>query len=215
MSASSTVPCTDEQYSRLATIISPTWSKHAPAVLEVSLLPSSSHPDIQHDPLSNPPAVGIPKSVGLDCFLRARSIIFSLKHRDMQHYFDHLCPDPSANNEWVQLLDATAVILVWEPNHVTAINWRRQALVQLLRCCPAPEQLEIGERARCAERIFLNSLLTSPMSQHAKSSTLWAYRLQLLRASGECCKSFDKLDPSRNWLSVEEVWREEVGIIPS
>ena len=216
MSAYSIFLCSVELYDRLTTITNPNWSNWTsqPVVQEISILPSSSHPDIQYDPNSDPPAVGIPKALGLACFLRARSILLSYGERCAGPSVKISYPNHFTNHEWARILDATAMILLWEPNHLTAINWRRQALMQMLQACPAPGQLELGERARYAELIFLASLLTSPMSQHAKSSTLWAYRLQLLRASEECYKRFAKQESSWRWRTVEEVWHEEVGNFP-
>ena len=215
MSASSVDLCSNELYNRLIAIISPNWLdwSSAPVVQEISILPSSSHPDIQYDPRSDPPAVGIPKALGRACFLRARSILLPYVERYSGCSIELSGPDAFTSSEWAEIADATAVILVWEPNHMTAINWRRQALMHSLRARPASRFLELGGKARCAERIFLTSLLTSPMPQHAKSSTLWAYRLQLLRASKESCKPSAETGSSWSWRMVEEVWREEVGNI--
>ena len=215
MSASSTNANSKEIYDCLVDIIYPEWAEWPSSLtlLEVAILPSSSHPGIQYDHKSNPRAVGIPKRTGLACFLHARRLFFS--------HIEAISVTRSGKNgayavssaERTQILQSTAVMLVWEPNHLTAINWRRRVMQQLLQATPASEYLGLGERARRAELIFLESLLTSPMSQHAKSSLLWAYRLQLLRPSELSHGDMALVDPSGCSVSVEDVWRIELSIV--
>ena len=213
MSASLTSPYYDETYERLVDIICPNWSQwpSSSPLLEIAILPSSSHLEIQYDPKSSPPAVGIPKSLGLACFLHARSILHSyvktISGQSIKRDSSYPVPSPESSH----VLKATAVMLIWEPNHLTAINWRKRMLQQLLRCAPASESVGLGQKAHCVELIFLESLLTSPMPQHAKSSMLWAYRLQLLRASEKYSENPDWLDPPPRDLNVEETWSKEVG----
>ena len=182
MSPSSVLSCTEELYTRLVEIISP-GSTSPPVVQEIAILPSSSHPTIQYDPTSDPPAIGIPKALLLSCFLRARSIFFSRLEACRSTSSAKWDPDVPIDKEWLEVCEATAVILLWEPNHLTAINWRKRAFME--------------KRARRAELSFLNSLQTSPMPQHAKSSTLWAYRLQILREEHK----------------MGIAWREELNIV--
>lgn len=182
MSPPSVAPCSEELYNHLVRIISPK-STSPPVVLETAILPSSSHPTILYDPNCDPPAVGIPKSLLLSCFLRARDIFFS--HLRLRREHPTLNGNPDApTRERTEVYEATAVILLLEPNHLTAINWRRKTLAK-------------QQGARLAELAFLTSLQTSPMPQHAKSSTLWAYRLHILR-------------DDRN---VGVAWREELNTV--
>lgn len=175
-------PCSEELYARLVAIISPKLSS-PPVVQEIAILPSYSHPTIQSDPSCNPPAIGIPKTLLLSCFLRARNIFFS--HLAVRRGIPVVEWDPNVpiDKEWMAACEATAVILLWDPNHLTAINWRKKAFAK--------------DSARVAELAFLESLQTSPMPQHAKSSTLWAYRLQILREVH----------------SITIAWREELRIV--
>ena len=92
---------------------------------------------------------------------------------------------------WEEALQATSVMLLWDPNHVTAINWRKRCLLALKR---ATEDQDSGETAPKPEFeyavqqevAFLSSLVTSPLAKHTKSSTLWSHRLWLLRLAPGC-----------------------------
>lgn len=73
-------------------------------------------------------------------------------------------------------------MLLWDPNHVTAINFRKRCLLSL--------RGEGGEGAGLEKAVrdemwFLASLVTSPLVKHTKSSTLWGHRLWLLRVAHE------------------------------
>lgn len=161
-------PCKQELYTQLVDIISPKPSV-SPVVKEIAILPSKSHPTFQYDPSCDPPAIGIPKALLLSCFLHASETFFSYLKNHQGIPVEMFDPSAPASKHWMEAYGATAMILLWEPNHLTAINWRKKAFAQA------------KESARATELAFLESLQTSPMPHHAKSSTLWTYRLQLLR----------------------------------
>ncbi|AEO61921.1 hypothetical protein MYCTH_2121685 [Thermothelomyces thermophilus ATCC 42464] len=73
-----------------------------------------------------------------------------------------------------ELFAATAVILMFDPEHLTAANTRKR----LLR-----EDVSKGGVPRSAletEKRFVDSLLTSRLHRHTKSPTLWSHRRWLL-----------------------------------
>lgn len=175
-------PVDDFTYTRLKQLLRPA----VPQVLELSVLPSSSSPPtIQYDPDPACPALAIPKSLLVGCFLRARSILFAAKAEpsSTSTYGSALNAAEKGNlsSEGVnseEIYGATSILLLFEPNHQTAANWRKRHLLRLHRQLSRPEL----QRALRAEWTFITSLLTSPLPpHHAKSPTLWHHRLWLLR----------------------------------
>lgn len=87
-------------------------------------------------------------------------------------------------------LNATCVLLLWDPNHITAANFRKKYLLLSSRSylmtslssnapiSPAAPFLALLR----SEFAFLNSLVTSPLPKAPKASTLWAHRLWLFRS---------------------------------
>lgn len=76
----------------------------------------------------------------------------------------------SLTNE--ELLQATAVMLLMDPEHLTAANARK-------RCITAAAQAE-KEILMARDKILIDSLLTSRLHRHTKSPVLWAHREWLL-----------------------------------
>ncbi|KAL7623864.1 hypothetical protein AAE478_005420 [Parahypoxylon ruwenzoriense] len=70
---------------------------------------------------------------------------------------------------------ATAVLLLMDPEHLTAANTRKRLLMPLLET----SEPEVG--ALRQEKQFVDSLLTSRLYRHTKSLTLWSHRRWLLR----------------------------------
>lgn len=75
-----------------------------------------------------------------------------------------------------QLSAATAVILLMDPEHLTAANTRKRLIQTALSGSGAHE---IEHRLRI-ERLVIDSLLTSPLHRHTKSPTLWSHRRWLV-----------------------------------
>ncbi|KAM0803230.1 hypothetical protein BDR22DRAFT_960838 [Usnea florida] len=153
----------------------------SPTIPEIEILPPSYPPHIHYDP----PSIGIPKSLLPRLHLQARTILFS-----------HLSSpdDPSAS--YPAALQATFVILLFDPNHLTAANFRKRHLqrvaddnynekINILSgrtdrgnqdAAAGPLASAVGLELRVCE-----SLVTSALSKHAKCSTLWAQRLWVVR----------------------------------
>jgi len=109
-------------------------------------------------------AVGVSKLALVQAFIVARRILN--RHRENNE---------SASN--TDLLRATAVMLLMDPEHLTAANTRKR-LIQ--------KQADSGGRLADAvreERRLIDSLLTSRLHRHTKSPTLWNHRRWLLQLS--------------------------------
>ncbi|OBT65277.1 hypothetical protein VE03_04672 [Pseudogymnoascus sp. 23342-1-I1] len=106
--------------------------------------------------------LGVPKAVLAKAFLAARRI-----------FFEHL--DNLAENAEL-ILDSTSLILLFDPEHITAANARKKVCLAY-RSRSAPEQTN---RLR-DELWFTQILLTSKLKRHNKSPTLWAHRKWLMK----------------------------------
>ncbi|KAF2399238.1 hypothetical protein EJ06DRAFT_583176 [Trichodelitschia bisporula] len=152
-------------YTALASLLSPP----EPSILEIEILPPSLTPPGTLY-LSDPPSLGIPKSTLIAAYLHARALPFPPTTTNGSP--DPSPPNPNPNPS-PDLLPATAIILLYDPEHLTACNTRKRHLLSL-----PPSDLP---RALTAEIALLTTLLTSPLNRHTKSPTLWSHRFFLLR----------------------------------
>ncbi|KAL9035209.1 MAG: hypothetical protein Q9214_006693 [Letrouitia sp. 1 TL-2023] len=143
-----------------------TLSPHT--VLEIDILPAAYPPVLFHAH----PSIGLPQSLLKSCFITARSILFSYLNRP-----DSRDPETVDLEHRKEALQATLIILLFDPNHLTAANFRKRHLL-FLKDRDLTTQNRLQE-AVGFEKLILQSLLTSPLSRHAKSSTLWAHRIWL------------------------------------
>lgn len=152
----------------------------APPLLEIEFL-GTSHPlEDGVNYLRDESAVAIPKLRLTQAFLVAR-----------QYLQDHLtsrpvrATDAAASAIPDQVLAATAVILLMDPEHLTAANTRKRALQHKLASFTGVDDDEdaagLRSRAVQAEEHLVNSLLTSRLHRHTKSPTLWGHRQWLLK----------------------------------
>ncbi|WYZ36753.1 hypothetical protein EsH8_II_000259 [Colletotrichum jinshuiense] len=129
-------------------------------LLEIEIL-GSGHPlGPGENFLRDENAVAVPKLRLVQAFLFARQIL--QKHLADGHVEAH------------RLLPATSVLLLMDPEHLTAANTRKR----LLR-----DAIPAGDDARvhlAREKWFVDSLLTSRLHRHTKSPTLWNHRRWLL-----------------------------------
>ncbi|KFY72102.1 hypothetical protein V499_07755 [Pseudogymnoascus sp. VKM F-103] len=133
--------------------------------------------------------LGVPKPVLAKAFIAARRI-----------FFEHV--DNLAENAEL-ILDTTSIILLFDPEHITAANARKRICLGFpYRARSEPEQLRRLEE----ELWFSRFLLISRLKRHNKSPTLWAHRRWLI-------KNFYSL----GGLLLEPKWVlfeiEEVGLI--
>ncbi|KAI1397785.1 hypothetical protein F4819DRAFT_64503 [Hypoxylon fuscum] len=104
--------------------------------------------------------VGVPKLRLVQAFFVARQIL--------QRYQEN----SSTNSD--NVVAATSVLLLMDPEHLTAANTRKRFLLSTL------ETNRMAEPALRREKQFVDSLLTSRLHRHTKSPTLWSHRRWLL-----------------------------------
>jgi len=138
-----------------------------PEMLEIELL-GKSHPlSAGINVLSEENSIAIPRLKLVQAFVVARRMFFKLVRN---------CPEEKRQN----LRHASAVILLMDPEHLTAANARKR-LIQSYREGPKAE----FEAALKGELVFVDSYLTSRLHRHTKSPMLWGHRRWLL----EVCQS--------------------------
>ena len=190
----------DDAYAQLIGLLHPSRA----VVLEIEILPSSFPPQILHESS----AVGVPSSLLKLLYLEAR-----------QTFFDHASSrDPDVYHAALQ---ATAILLLFDPNHLTAANFRKQHVQRLSdrwteNDLKDPHAEDLTEAVR-DELTFVRSLVASPLSKHAKSSTLWAQRLWIVQnyfqpamrtyGADEAMRTMSKRDCMRRF------WDEEMVIV--
>ncbi|MCJ1410924.1 hypothetical protein MMC19_005011 [Ptychographa xylographoides] len=154
------------------------FSTHACSVLELEILPSfhstpSQSTAILHDGLS----LAVTKKALVRAFLVAREVFLSRPSLTSTS-------DASTDRKKsiLEVLAATKTILLYDPEHLSAANWRKRYLT--FRETRGNEKDEVQGRLRRAveeEMKWTQSLVTSPLNKHAKSPTLWFHRLWLVK----------------------------------
>lgn len=84
-----------------------------------------------------------------------------------------------AQSTMTQTMQATKVMLLFDPEHLTAANYRKRVLHLL----ESEHGLNTGNpchKALRRELCFLDSILTSPLHRQSKSPTLWYHRSRIL-----------------------------------
>jgi protein prenyltransferase alpha subunit repeat containing protein 1 len=110
-------------------------------------------------------SIGIPKVKLVQAFVVARQTLF--------RYLKE-CPPEKEDD----LRSAAAVILLMDPEHLTAANTRKR-LIQKYQSGPRVEVEAILKN----ELHFVDSYLTSRLYRHTKSPTLWGHRRWILETS--------------------------------
>lgn len=193
-------PIHDDAYSQLITALHPS----PPVVLETEILPSSFPPQILHESS----AVGVPKSLLVPLYLKARKT-----------FFDHV--SSRGSDLYHAALQATTIILLFDPNHLTAANFRKQH-IQRLSDKGAENDYSDRDAGNLAKAVrdelrFLDNMVTSPLSKHAKSSTLWAQRLWIVQNFFRLAMrehATDEAIQMRNLrYGIRGFWDEELAIV--
>ncbi|ORY64094.1 uncharacterized protein BCR38DRAFT_457879 [Pseudomassariella vexata] len=141
-------------------------------LLEIELL-GKSHPlEPGINFLQDGNAVAIPKLRLTQAFFVACQIIRK-----------HLSEPPKSPMD--KTVEATAVVLLMDPEHLTAANLRKRA-VQSRLAKGEPVQITLLRETR-----FVDSLLTARLHRHTKSPTLWSHRRWLMRRFHECGLHYD------------------------
>jgi hypothetical protein len=137
---------------------------HRRQIIEIEVLPSSIQPPdglLMKDGLN----LGIPKRILALAFAEARKIFFA---------------NADDESSLLQVQQATKVMLLFEPENLSAANFRKRKLIEL-SSGTTPEAQLLYRKALKYEFLFLDSILTSPLHRQSKSPTLWHHRLWLLR----------------------------------
>jgi protein prenyltransferase alpha subunit repeat containing protein 1 len=105
--------------------------------------------------------IAVPKATLVQAFIVARQILFK-----------YLC---DLHERQQEIRNAAAVILLMDPEHVTAANARKR-VVQTYQKRPVSElQAELAR-----ELWWVDSMLTARLHRHTKSPTLWGHRRWVL-----------------------------------
>ena len=209
-------------YSDLLALLSPS----PPQTLELDVLPSSYPPKIH----SSPPSVAIPKPLLASLFLTARHVFFSHLTSQKDTYNSDTgqtqaqgSASASDRPTYTAAFQSTLILLLWDPNHLTAANFRKKHLISLRNGSgshdpqPSPSPSPSFLESLNIELFFLISLLTSPLPKHTKSPTLWSHRLFLLRTFGSEVSSLENIHSNTNGISTQHpsinCWEQELAII--
>lgn len=135
------------------------FNAHQKKIIEIEILPPAIEPPdgiLMQDGCN----LGIPKKILALALIEGRRRFF--------------------NNELrASKLEATKVILLFDPEHLTAANFRKRWLEELKADTEPKAQLAYRKAVKY-EFCFLDSILTSPLHRQSKSPTLWHHRLWLL-----------------------------------
>ncbi|KAI9867251.1 MAG: hypothetical protein M1813_009529 [Trichoglossum hirsutum] len=143
-------------------------------VLAIEILPSNflRFPSIEgcSSPLIlvDDTSIGVPKKVLIRAFITARQNLYSLLGTLETSR-------PAVDTD--DALLSTFVILLFDPEHLTAANFRKRML-QKDTTDDSRDRLTL--RATQRELIAIETLLTSPLHRHTKSPTLWSHRRWVL-----------------------------------
>lgn len=127
-------------------------------LLEIELLPPSHELQGNAVFLQDGNAIAVPKLQLVQAFIVAQQ---GLKKLDKTQSFD----DPEA------LLSLSGVMLLMDPEHLTAANTRKRILNDVYH-----RDEDRGQALLLREKYLIDSLLTSRLHRHTKSPTLWSHR---------------------------------------
>lgn len=178
---------------------------HTGEVLEIEVLPAgfplpwgATLPILQDGP-----NLGITKKALVQAFLVARDTFFNTLKLDTQN-----------EHEAEEAMTATRVILLFDPEHVTAANFRKRRLLSL-RASQNNTTSESHVDIR-NELVYLESLLTSPLHRHTKSPTLWHHRRWLVMGFfDQVCHVYNTSGSDRtdSRETFEALWGAELEVI--
>lgn len=144
-------------YQAIANVLTSTYD----GLLELEILGKSHFFEDGQYVLQDGCAAGISKLGLVQAFMVAR-----------QYLKDHLDGVKSRPDD--EVFATTAVILLFDPEFLTAANTRKRLIqAQLSSCGDARSRLD-------KEMRFVDSLLTSRLHRHTKSPTLWSHRRWLM-----------------------------------
>jgi hypothetical protein len=164
--------------------------EHEDEVVEIEILPPAIAPPdgiLMQDGLY----LGVPKKILALAYVEAR-----------QQFFENRQHGPKS----AAALQATKIMLLFDPEHLTAVNFRKLRLSRL----GAKSNLSIGtayHKALRQELCFLNSVLTSPLHRQSKSPTLWYHRFWMI----DFLKTIELQNASD--AQKADFWRDEIDAV--
>ncbi|KAH6603920.1 hypothetical protein Trco_007366 [Trichoderma cornu-damae] len=160
-------------------------SQRLPELLEIELLGRSHMADGDTILLQDGPAIAVPKLRLVQAFVFARELL--QKHGGGAG--DETSWDGPVSR-------ATAVMLLMDPEHLTAANTRKRLLQGAVG-----SGTDLETRLR-DEAYFVDSLLTSRLHRHTKSPTLWGHRQWLMQRFQDQGMDVDALGTLKTVISV-------------
>ncbi|KAF2491257.1 protein prenylyltransferase [Lophium mytilinum] len=147
------------------------------SVVEIAIIPSALQPE---DTLTLQDGInlGVSKKILTQAFLKARQSFFATNH------------DPDLED---LCLESTRIILLFDPEHLTAANFRKRRIDKIKQAYSEENRKPIAVALQ-REVDFLDSILTSPLHRQTKSPTLWHHRSYIishLRLHRDLADDFD------------------------
>ncbi|RDA90548.1 hypothetical protein CP533_5680 [Ophiocordyceps camponoti-saundersi (nom. inval.)] len=148
-----------------------------PIVLEIELLGYSHYANDAPSFMRDGNAIAIPKLRLVQAFIQARNIFVAYTRGDQV-----VTEKPA--------LEATAVMLLFDPEHLTAANIRKRLV--------SKDDATLIAR----EKLFVDSLLTSRLYRHSKSPNLWSHRRWLMKRMRKHGLVADPVEEFRNVILI-------------
>lgn len=167
----------EEAFNLLVSVLS---SRHK-QVLEIEIIPSSLGSSFLKDGNS----IGITKRALVQAFLHARQLFTKrLKPMSSNELFADIQQCGKHESEYIEIPShiITEVILLFDCEHLTACNWRKNWLLAAISRRGESEKISSTflEEMLETELTLLQSFQCSPLHRHTKSPTLWSHRLWVL-----------------------------------
>ncbi|KAH0527331.1 hypothetical protein TsFJ059_002343 [Trichoderma semiorbis] len=172
-------------HEQVFTRIADALSQRLPELLEIEMLGRSHMVDEQTILLQDGPAIAVPKLRLVQAFLYARRIL--------EKHVEGLRDETNGDG---LVLRATAVMLLMDPEHLTAANTRKRLLQDTIK-----SGTDIESRLH-DEQYLIDSLLTSRLHRHTKSPTLWSHRQWLMQRFQDHGLGIDATDTMKRVISV-------------
>ncbi|RFU80723.1 hypothetical protein TARUN_1492 [Trichoderma arundinaceum] len=172
-------------HERIFARIADALSQRLPELLEIEMLGRSHTADGDTILLQDGPAIAVPKLRLVQAFIFARKLL----HRPVGAMRNETSRDGDASR-------ATAVMLLMDPEHLTAANTRKRLLQATIKA-----GVDVEPRLR-DELYFVDSLLTSRLHRHTKSPTLWGHRQWLMQRFQDHGLEIDAVSTLKTVISV-------------
>lgn len=169
-----------EAFESIATAL---LSSKCGSLLEIELLGHTHSLDANAHFLRDGNAIAIPKLRLVQAFIHARNAFARCKSKNL-------------GSSGQTIGKATAVMLLFDPEHLSAANARKRILED------APSNSEDTTELLMYEKTLIDSLLTSPLHRHTKSPNLWSHRRWLMERHRDAGLTMDAAEDLRTVIFV-------------